>query len=277
MNFFKKLFRKPQTPDKQLNIDDNVVEVGEAKPMSFDNVGSRESTLETMTEQEKRELIIRIVNGEFSEDELTNTLYVDEEQLEEAAMIILNHQHASTSLLQRKLKLGYNAAGRIIDILEAIGIVGPFTGSGSRNVLVRKEKQVKELLQNNPFKKTELQLFYEIHYDEIQMEIGKVEIRKELLEKDRKKQLQREVMNELKEEGAVNHISVDTDSRRETITQDVMDKVWNRDGGKCVICGSQEKLEFDHIIPFSKGGANTYRNIQLLCESCNRKKSDKIG
>jgi len=62
-----------------------------------------------------------------------------------------------------------------------------------------------------------------------------------------------------------------------TITQEVKDKVWNRDGGKCVECGSNENLEFDHIIPHSKGGANTYRNIQLLCEPCNRSKSAKIG
>ena len=38
-----------------------------------------------------------------------------------------------------------------------------------------------------------------------------------------------------------------------------------------------QKLEFDHLIPFSKGGSNTYRNIQLLCEPCNRSKSAKIG
>ena len=61
------------------------------------------------------------------------------------------------------------------------------------------------------------------------------------------------------------------------IPQQVMDKVWNRDNGRCVSCGSNQKLEFDHIIPFSKGGSNTYRNIQLLCESCNRQKSNKIG
>ena len=60
------------------------------------------------------------------------------------------------------------------------------------------------------------------------------------------------------------------------ISQEVKDKVWRRDEGKCVKCGSNEKLEFDHIIPVSKGGASTYRNVQLLCESCNRKKSDKI-
>ena|ERR1035437_235545 len=57
------------------------------------------------------------------------------------------------------------------------------------------------------------------------------------------------------------------------IPQDVKDKVWNRDGGKCVKCGGNERLDYDHIIPFSKGGSNTYRNIQLLCEKCNRKKS----
>lgn len=65
--------------------------------------------------------------------------------------------------------------------------------------------------------------------------------------------------------------------RSRTISQEVKDKVWNRDGGKCIICGSNELIEFDHIIPFSRGGANTYRNIQILCQSCNRSKSDSIG
>ena len=65
--------------------------------------------------------------------------------------------------------------------------------------------------------------------------------------------------------------------RSRKISQKVKDEVWNRDNGKCVECGSNEDLEFDHIIPHSKGGANTYRNIQLLCEPCNRSKSAKIG
>ena len=65
--------------------------------------------------------------------------------------------------------------------------------------------------------------------------------------------------------------------RSRAIPRDVRDSVWRRDEGKCVQCGSVDSLEFDHIIPFSKGGSNTYRNIQLLCESCNRAKSDSIG
>jgi len=52
----------------------------------------------------------------------------------EAARLVVQHQHGSTSLLQRKLKLGYNRAGRIIDQLEAAGIVGPFEGSKAREV-----------------------------------------------------------------------------------------------------------------------------------------------
>ncbi len=70
---------------------------------------------------------------------------------------------------------------------------------------------------------------------------------------------------------------VKADIAGRNISQEVKDLVWNRDGGKCAQCSSNARLEFDHIIPFSKGGSNTYRNIQLLCEECNRKKTNKIG
>ena len=53
--------------------------------------------------------------------------------------------------------------------------------------------------------------------------------------------------------------------------------VWRRDMGKCCTCGSRERLEYDHIIPVSKGGSNTERNVQLLCEKCNREKSARIA
>jgi hypothetical protein len=65
-------------------------------------------------------------------------------------------------------------------------------------------------------------------------------------------------------------------ARRERIPDSVRLFVWQRDQGKCVKCGGAEKLEFDHIIPIAKGGSNTERNIQLLCEQCNRAKGVTI-
>ncbi len=67
------------------------------------------------------------------------------------------------------------------------------------------------------------------------------------------------------------------EDRKRRISQEVKDAVWRRAKGKCENCGSQINLEFDHIIPFSKGGSSTNRNVQLLCEKCNREKSNKIG
>ena len=66
----------------------------------------------------------------------------------EAAEVIVNAQQGSASLIQRKLKLGYNRAGRIIDQLEAAGIVGPFEGSKARQVLVPDIFALEQLLQN---------------------------------------------------------------------------------------------------------------------------------
>jgi DNA segregation ATPase FtsK/SpoIIIE, S-DNA-T family len=67
---------------------------------------------------------------------------------EEAAKLIVMHQQGSTSLIQRKLKLGYNRAGRLIDQLEAAGIVGAFEGSKAREVLIKDEMSLEQLLSS---------------------------------------------------------------------------------------------------------------------------------
>lgn len=69
-------------------------------------------------------------------------------KFEEAARLVVMHQQGSTSLIQRKLKLGYNRAGRIIDQLEAAGIVGPFEGSKAREVLYPDEYSLEQFLDS---------------------------------------------------------------------------------------------------------------------------------
>jgi S-DNA-T family DNA segregation ATPase FtsK/SpoIIIE len=79
-------------------------------------------------------------SGNLSDDD-RDSMFVD------AARVIVMHQQGSTSLLQRKLKIGYNRAGRIIDQLEDAGIIGPFEGSKARKVLVPDEMSLEQMLQ----------------------------------------------------------------------------------------------------------------------------------
>jgi DNA segregation ATPase FtsK/SpoIIIE, S-DNA-T family len=89
---------------------------------------------------------------EFNEDEPEGSKEFDpdsrDELFSEAARLIVQNQQGSTSLLQRKLKLGYNRAGRIIDQLESAGIVGPFEGSKAREVRFKDLTQLEMHLRN---------------------------------------------------------------------------------------------------------------------------------
>lgn len=86
--------------------------------------------------------VVEQVDAETSDVDLSDR----DALFEDAARVIVTQQQGSTSLLQRKLKLGYNRAGRIIDQLEAAGIVGPFEGSKAREVYVSDEYSLEQLL-----------------------------------------------------------------------------------------------------------------------------------
>ena len=101
----------------------------------------------------------------------------------------------------------------------------------------------------------------------------KQQIKNRLLEKKKKRSLEKMALQELIDEGELFSES----NKRPPIPKDVADAVWNRDKGRCVYCGSTENLHFDHIIPFSKGGDTSIENLQLLCRKCNLEKSNKIG
>ncbi|MDN3669588.1 DNA translocase FtsK [Echinicola jeungdonensis] len=87
--------------------------------------------------------------GEDSDNNVGGVDLADRDPLfDDAAKLIVMHQQGSTSLIQRKLKLGYNRAGRIIDQLEAAGVVGPFEGSKAREVLIQDEMSLEQLLSD---------------------------------------------------------------------------------------------------------------------------------
>jgi len=86
--------------------------------------------------------------GEDSGTSIDYEISERDSMFRDAAEVIVIAQQGSASLLQRKLKLGYNRAGRIIDQLEAAGIVGPFEGSKARQVLVPDIMALDQLLNN---------------------------------------------------------------------------------------------------------------------------------
>lgn len=63
-------------------------------------------------------------------------------------------------------------------------------------------------------------------------------------------------------------------SQSRNISETTKKVVFTRDGAKCQCCGSSQDLEYDHIVPYSCGGSSDASNIQLLCQKCNRSKSN---
>jgi hypothetical protein len=65
--------------------------------------------------------------------------------------------------------------------------------------------------------------------------------------------------------------------RRRPVPRELRLAVFERDGGRCVHCGSNFDLQYDHVIPVAMGGATTYENLEILCAPCNRAKGATLG
>jgi 5-methylcytosine-specific restriction endonuclease McrA len=287
MIFFKSLFKVKDSMDISDLGDNEIPKDGKNQKQSdqkFDLLSTQNIETKKFTEEETNEFIERFVKYYENFDGL-------DPMFEDAGRLIVMHQVASSSLMQRNMKIGYNRAVKLLKQLELTGIVkSNFNPNQLPNVTIKTEFEFRHFIQND-LCITNIQAFYDEHIVEIVRKIQSIHleredkrfqqekksIKQELLEIERKKTLRNEAYKELVSQGLISNQSIDREGRRELIPQDVMDSVWNRDGGRCTKCGSQENLEFDHIIPFSKGGANTYRNLQILCKKCNVEKSNKIG
>jgi S-DNA-T family DNA segregation ATPase FtsK/SpoIIIE len=86
-------------------------------------------------------------SADDSEKKLNQVLHELDEHFDDAARLVVMNQQGSTSMIQRRLKLGYNRAGRIMDQLENTGIVGPNEGSKARQVYIQDELELEQILQ----------------------------------------------------------------------------------------------------------------------------------
>lgn len=178
-----------------------------------------------------------------------------------------------------------------MDQLEYAGIVGTTKGNLPRDVYVKNENDLKLFLYKDIKLHDKIKLEhidkFEVkkeYYRNLEIETkNKLEreaierqkdsIKQDIIYKQRKRGIEKLAIQELIDEGVI----FPEANKRPPIPRDTVDAVWNRDGGKCVYCGSTENIHLDHIIPFSKGGATCIENLQLLCEKCNKSKSNKIG
>lgn len=307
-NLFRKKKQKTQKDRPDIKSNDSIDVILEADDLVDieiveESVVEEPITIDNLSQEEINSHILSIAKEQSNYEILDlDYYYVDEtkndELLEHAARLIVIHQLGSARLIQQKFHIGFYRVSKIMDQLENYGIVGPDKGNFTpRDLLITDEKVLGQILASISYEveakerlKEEIKIRYKDEIDQKVSELIKTymqkkladdqakeekekeAIRQQLLEKERLRKLKREVRQEMIESGEIN-----SGKKRESISQDIQDKVWNRDGGKCVMCGSNENLEFDHIIPFSRGGANTYRNLQLLCQKCNREKSNKIG
>ena len=97
----------------------------------------------------------------------------------------------------------------------------------------------------------------QLRYERNKEQIEKDKVKAKLLEKKKKREIEKLALQELIDEGEI----FPEANKRPPIPKDVVDTVWNRDGGKCVYCGSNENLHLDHIIPFSKGGDTDRKSV----------------
>jgi hypothetical protein len=196
---------------------------------------------------------------------------------EEVARYAVTNGSISIAEIQRNFEVGFNRAGRIMTQLERASIVSLQYGIDPRKILFDNIVDLEKYLESGDYHKasvsSEEEERHRLLYQQAQQEREKASIAERIKEKYRRQQLEKIVRQELIDSGEL----FGEQPKRPPIPREIVDAVYKRDGGRCVFCGSTQNLQLDHIIPFSKGGATTLDNMQLLCQKCNIEKSNKIG
>lgn len=207
-------------------------------------------------------------NHKEQEDTKSSIVIKLDSKFEDVAHYAIKQGHISISEINRNFEVGFNRAGRIMLQLEQTRIVSMQIG-GTRKILATEEsfQQIINDIHSGEFN------FSQGDYARYELEQEKSEIATKIIERHRRQQLEKIVRQELIDSGEL----FGEAPKREPIPREIVDAVYKRDGGRCVYCGSTANLQLDHIIPFSKGGATSVENLQLLCQKCNIEKSNKIG
>lgn len=148
------------------------------------------------------------------------------------------------------------------------------------SLVIRKDKfdglrrtQKKEPVPLKTYRNNKRVWWFNDTFYEADDDLSATDVKALALEQDNQKRLQLEKAHAL----MAMRDRLDAKAKRQPIPQEVKVAVWQRDQGRCVDCGSQAELEYDHVIPLAMGGSNTERNLQLLCAPCNRRKGATLG
>lgn len=196
----------------------------------------------------------------------------------------VEHGEISRSDVQCHFEVGFTRANHILMELQNLGIIGPQYGVKPHKARISTleeledrfvtlgifapkkdaDKDIMPLNENDPWKQYQAKLEKEESDRKKRKEENeRWEIAQKIKERYRKRQLEKIIRQELIDSGEL----FGDEPKRPPIPREVVDAVYKRDGGRCVYCGATENLQLDHIIPFSKGGATTLENLQLLCQN----------
>jgi len=287
-SFIRKLFSGKYQGDENKRTNEELPEITQVN-IESDSGHSSENAISIEFDDSVKHRLAELIFSNCLDTKNFRTYY--DELLPEAAKLVVEAQTGSTSILQRKLTLGYNRAGRIIDQLEQLQIVGPFLGSEPRKVQIKSKDELEKYLQliygsfktyyheNKPeidalVRQLENAAEIETSRQKESERIKEIENQKlKLIEQNQKKAIKQEAFRQIISEILVARKIKDQNGNEILLPDELGIKVWQKYNGKLANCGIGEKVGVEPIILPFKSNDNSLANLQLLCNTCSVIKS----